>query len=120
VGELWPVPRSFAVRAGAGGYALIGDAAHAMSHHLGTGAGLALEDAAALVDAVGDGTDLPAALGRYAGRRRDVVRIGRQSRRVGAALATSRTSVRERDAAIGFAPGPLGRASQALRALRRP
>ena len=37
------------VRNGAGraGYALVGDAAHAMSHHLGTGACLALEDAAA-------------------------------------------------------------------------
>lgn len=129
VGELWPVPRTFAVRAGSGGYALVGDAAHAMSHHLGTGACLALEDAAALVESVGpagagragDAAGVPAALDRYAHRRRrDVIRIGRQSRRVGAALATTRTSVRERDAAIGRAPGPFGRASQALRGLRRP
>jgi 2-polyprenyl-6-methoxyphenol hydroxylase-like FAD-dependent oxidoreductase len=129
VGELWPVPRTFAVRAGSGGYALVGDAAHAMSHHLGTGACLALEDAAALVESVGpagsghagDVASVPAALDRFAQRRRrDVIRIGRQSRRVGAALATTRTSVRERDAAIGLAPGPLGRASQALRGLRRP
>jgi 2-polyprenyl-6-methoxyphenol hydroxylase-like FAD-dependent oxidoreductase len=127
VGELWPVPRTFAVHAGSGGYALIGDAAHAMSHHLGTGACLALEDAAALVESVGPSgaargraAGLPAALDRYAQqRRRDVMRIGRQSRRVGAALATTRASVRERDAALGLAPGPLGRASQALRGLRR-
>jgi 2-polyprenyl-6-methoxyphenol hydroxylase-like FAD-dependent oxidoreductase len=125
VGELWPVPRAFAFHAGRGGYALIGDAAHAMSHHLSTGACLALEDAAALIDAVGAGSGpngmaLQSALDRYAhARRRDVVRIGRQSRRVGAALATTRASARERDAALGLAPGPLGRASQALRSLRR-
>jgi 2-polyprenyl-6-methoxyphenol hydroxylase-like FAD-dependent oxidoreductase len=149
VGELWPLPRSFAFpaatrsdaarrhgsapmrsdaakrrdSAGRGGYALIGDAAHAMSHHLGTGACLALEDAATLVEQVaGDlatGGDLQTALDRYAhGRRRDLVRIGRQSRRVGAALATTKPA-RERDAALGLVPGPLGRASQAFRSLRR-
>jgi len=98
-----------------------------MSHHLSMGACLALEDAAALVEAVvsvskatGD-SNLRPALDRYASRRRrEIVRIGRQSRRVGAALATTRTSVRQRDAALGYAPGPLGRASQALRSLRRP
>ncbi|HKE65109.1 MAG TPA: NAD(P)/FAD-dependent oxidoreductase [Micromonosporaceae bacterium] len=124
VGELWPLPRAFAFHAGRGGYALIGDAAHAMSHHLGTGACLALEDAAALVEAVGGGPSagraLQSGLDRYAhGRRRDVARIGRQSRRIGAALATSRASARERDAVLGVAPGPFGRASQALRSLRR-
>jgi 2-polyprenyl-6-methoxyphenol hydroxylase-like FAD-dependent oxidoreductase len=109
--------------AGRGGYALVGDAAHAMSHHLGTGACLALEDAATLVEQVaGDlatGGALSTALDRYAhGRRRDLVRIGRQSRRVGAALATTKPA-RERDAALGLVPGPLGRASQAFRSLRR-
>jgi 2-polyprenyl-6-methoxyphenol hydroxylase-like FAD-dependent oxidoreductase len=126
VGELWPMPRTFAFHAGSGGYALLGDAAHAMSHHLSIGACLALEDAAALVEAVesvnnAGGSGLRPALDRYATRRRrEIVRIGRQSRRVGAALAATRTSVRQRDAALGYAPGPLGRASRALRSLRRP
>lgn len=124
VGELWPVPRAFAYHAGAGGYALVGDAAHAMAHHLASGACLALEDAVALVDAVSGvapGAALLGALDVYSQtRRRQVVRIGRQSRRVGAVLATTHAASRTRDAALGLAPGLVGRASHALRQLRRP
>ncbi len=124
VGELWPIPRAFAYRSGSGGYALVGDAAHAMAHHLGHGGCLALEDAAALVDSVRGvtpGAELHAALDRYSQTRRgSVVRIGRQSRRVGAVLTASRAPSRTRDAALGLVPGPLGRASHAIRHLRRP
>ncbi len=124
IGELWPVPRAFAYHAGRGGYALVGDAGHAMAHHLAGGACLALEDAVALVDAVAavaPGPALLAALDKYSQTRRpQVIRIGRQSRRVGAVLATTHATSRTRDAALGLAPGLVGRASHALRQLRRP
>lgn len=124
VGELWPLPRVFAYHAGKGGYALIGDAAHAMAHHLGYGACLALADAAALTAAVGGtraGPELIAGLDAYSRERRPrVLRIGRQSRRVGAVLTASRGSSRTRDAALGLAPGLVGRASHALRRFGRP
>jgi 2-polyprenyl-6-methoxyphenol hydroxylase-like FAD-dependent oxidoreductase len=125
VRELWPLPKTFSVKAGNGGYALIGDAAHAMAHHLGHGACLALEDAAALAELVGSplgGMRLGAALDAYdAARRPAVARIGRQSRRVGAVLAGTRTSdARTRDAALGLTPGFATRASQAIRGRRRP
>ncbi len=123
IGELWPIPRAFAYPAGQGGYALIGDAAHAMAHHLGHGACLALEDAAELaatVRNVAPGPTLSGALTGYSqARRAQVVRIGRQSRRVGAVLTSSRAPSRTRDAAMGLTPGIVGRASHALRGLRR-
>jgi 2-polyprenyl-6-methoxyphenol hydroxylase-like FAD-dependent oxidoreductase len=124
IGELWPIPRTFTYRAGGGGYALIGDAAHAMAHHLGHGACLALEDAAELLQAVGGAAPGAALIGGLDAfsqvRRGQVIRIGRQSRRVGAVLTSSRASSRTRDAALGLAPGLVGRASHALRQLRRP
>jgi len=124
VSAVWPVPRAFAFHAGAGGYALIGDAAHAMAHHLAAGACLALEDAATLVGLVATaapGPALRAALDAYTARRRpSVLRIGRQSRRVGAVLAAPRGAARTRDAALGIAPGLMGRASHAIRQFRRP
>lgn len=123
IGELWPMPRAFAYHAGRGGYALIGDAAHAMAHHLGYGACLALEDAAVLTSAVDGkvpGPALVSALDAYSQQRRpQVLRLGRQSRRVSAVLTTARASSRTRDAALGLAPGLVGRASHALRQLRR-
>jgi 2-polyprenyl-6-methoxyphenol hydroxylase-like FAD-dependent oxidoreductase len=121
VSELWPLPRAFAYHAGGGGYALIGDAAHAMAHHLSQGAGLALEDAAVLVQMLGQ-HPVPAALDAYTQARRPAVaRVGRQSRRVGAVLTAPRSSAaRTRDAALGTAPNLVGRASSALRQLRRP
>ncbi len=54
-----------------GRVALIGDAAHPMLPYLAQGAGMAIEDATALADALGDGgpAELPEALGRYAAAR---------------------------------------------------
>jgi 2-polyprenyl-6-methoxyphenol hydroxylase-like FAD-dependent oxidoreductase len=121
VAELRPVPRSFNYPAGPGGYVLLGDAAHAMSHHLGQGACLALEDAAALrgllLDAV-PGRSLGDALDAYTRERRPrLARIMRQSRRVGAMLAgNSSLAGRARDAALGLSPGLLGRVLRGSRA----
>jgi 2-polyprenyl-6-methoxyphenol hydroxylase-like FAD-dependent oxidoreductase len=124
VTELWPVPRAFGFHAGRGGYALVGDAAHAMAHHFSAGAGMALQDAAVLAEAMRGVTAGPAlvqALDAYTqARRPEVVRVGRRSRRVGAVLASTRGGSRTRDAALGLAPGLVGRASSALRNLRRP
>jgi 2-polyprenyl-6-methoxyphenol hydroxylase-like FAD-dependent oxidoreductase len=121
VAELHPVPRSFNYEAGAGGYVLLGDAAHAMSHHLGQGACLALEDAAALrgllLDAV-PGRSLRSALDAYTRERRPrLARIMRQSRRVGAMLSGSGSLAgRARDAALGLSPSLLGRVLRGSRA----
>jgi len=51
--------------------ALVGDAAHPMVPYLAQGAGMAVEDAVALADALGEGTtaDVPAAFARYAQAR---------------------------------------------------
>ena len=48
VRELRPLPRAYGFPVGPGGVVLLGDAAHAMPHHLGQGACLAFEDAATL------------------------------------------------------------------------
>ncbi len=126
VAELRPIPRSFTYLAGPGGFVLLGDAAHAMSHHLSQGACLALEDAATLRAAVHDaipGRTLGEALTGYTrGRRPRVARIVRQSRRVGAVYSANGTlAVRARDAALGLAPNRLlGRASATVRQWRPP
>lgn len=51
--------------------ALVGDAAHPMVPYLAQGAGMAIEDAVALADALGEGSaaDVPAAFARYAEAR---------------------------------------------------
>ncbi|MEZ2292430.1 FAD-dependent monooxygenase [Variovorax sp. RCC_210] len=51
--------------------ALVGDAAHPMVPYLAQGAGMAIEDAVALADTLGDGSavDVPAAFARYAEAR---------------------------------------------------
>ncbi|RYY98775.1 MAG: FAD-dependent oxidoreductase [Comamonadaceae bacterium] len=54
-----------------GRIALVGDAAHPMVPYLAQGAGMAIEDAAALADALGEGgpADVPDAFARYAAAR---------------------------------------------------
>jgi len=123
--ELRPIPRSFAFPAGPGGFALLGDAAHAMSHHLGQGACLALEDAAtlrALLIEAAPGKSLVHALEEYSVQRRPrVARIIRQSRRVGAVYAANGNLViRARNAALGLTPRLLGRAGAVARQWRPP
>jgi 2-polyprenyl-6-methoxyphenol hydroxylase-like FAD-dependent oxidoreductase len=123
--ELRPIPRAFAFPVGPGGFALVGDAAHAMSHHLGQGACLALEDAATLrsllLDAIPD-RSLGQALEEYTNQRRPwVARIVRQSRRVGAVYAANGNLVtRARNAALGLTPRMLGRAGAVAREWRPP
>jgi salicylate hydroxylase len=58
------------VRWSRGPAVLIGDAAHAMLPHHGQGAGQTIEDAAVLADELDGAGDIPAALHRYAARRR--------------------------------------------------
>jgi 2-polyprenyl-6-methoxyphenol hydroxylase-like FAD-dependent oxidoreductase len=48
---------------------LIGDAAHTTTPHLGQGAGMAVEDALVLAEELAQGSDIPAALGRFQDRR---------------------------------------------------
>jgi 2-polyprenyl-6-methoxyphenol hydroxylase-like FAD-dependent oxidoreductase len=125
VAELRPIPRTFSFPAGPGGFVLLGDAAHAMSHHLGQGACLALEDAATLrallIDAI-PGRSLVHALEEYTAQRRPrVARIVRQSRRVGAVYAANGNLVaRARNAALGLTPRMLGRAGAVARQWRPP
>src|SRR5699024_6756104 len=54
-----------------GRVALLGDSAHAVPPHVGHGACLAIEDAAALADALAptEAEGVPAGLGRYGDRR---------------------------------------------------
>lgn len=114
VPRLWPMPRTFAVPVGDGGVLLLGDAAHAMPHHLARGACLALEDAAELgrlvAGAAPDGP-LGAVLRGYGRRRRArALTLARRSARVGAVLATrGRLAVRARNAALGSLPSGLVR-----------
>ncbi|MFF5227281.1 FAD-dependent oxidoreductase [Dactylosporangium sp. NPDC000521] len=88
VGELTPLPETFGVKAGGGGYALVGDAAHAMPHHLAQGACLALEDVATLQAVLaGSRGPLAPALDEYSRLRRPrVTRVLQQTRRVAAVL----------------------------------
>lgn len=106
VTELRPVPRRFAATGGPGGYVLLGDAAHAMSHHLAVGACLAIEDAATLGALLRDalpGPALVAALEAYGRARRPrAVRMARRAHRVGLVVqARGRLVVRARDTALG-------------------
>jgi 2-polyprenyl-6-methoxyphenol hydroxylase-like FAD-dependent oxidoreductase len=124
--ELRTLPRGFAFPSGPGGFVLLGDAAHAMSHHLGQGACLALEDAATLQTLVREaipGRGLCQALESYTRERRPrLARILRQSRRVGAVYSANSTfAVRARDAALGLTPNRLlGRATATVRQWQPP
>ncbi|WP_225828080.1 FAD-dependent monooxygenase [Streptomyces naphthomycinicus] len=75
----------------AGRVALLGDAAHAMTPHLGQGACQALEDAATLAAALAGEASVGAALARYDAERRPraqaVARAARQAGRLGQGLS---------------------------------
>lgn len=63
---------------------LIGDAAHAMTPNMGQGAGMALEDAAVLVELLKTGGGIPEVLSNYRTRREGRVGwVQNQSRRIG-------------------------------------
>ena len=63
---------------------LIGDAAHAMTPNMGQGAGMALEDAAVLVELLQAGGAMSEILGSYRSRRASrVAWVQNQSRRIG-------------------------------------
>src|SRR6188768_4039155 len=105
VRELRPLPRAYGFRAGPGGVVLLGDAAHAMPHHLGQGACLAFEDAATLRALVADaqpGAELGAAVEEYdRARRPRTTSVVRQTRRMSAVVqARGRLALRARDAAL--------------------
>ncbi|HEX8346976.1 MAG TPA: NAD(P)/FAD-dependent oxidoreductase [Actinoplanes sp.] len=106
VRELRPLPRAYGFRSGPGGIVLLGDAAHAMPHHLGQGACLAFEDAATLRSLVADaepGAPLCAAVEAYSRARRPrTTSVVRQTRRMSAVVqARGRLALRARDAALG-------------------
>jgi 2-polyprenyl-6-methoxyphenol hydroxylase-like FAD-dependent oxidoreductase len=105
VRELRPLPRAYGFPAGPGGVVLIGDAAHAMPHHLGQGACLAFEDVATLRGLAADaepGASLNAAVETYSRLRRPrTTTVVRQNRRMSAVVqARGRLALRARDAAL--------------------
>ncbi|MEU4561461.1 NAD(P)/FAD-dependent oxidoreductase [Actinoplanes sp. NPDC023936] len=115
VRELRPLPRAYGFRCGPGGVVLIGDAAHAMPHHLGQGACLAFEDAATLrvlAAEAAPGERLVAAIEEYSRLRRPrTTTVIRQNRRMSAVVqARGRLALRARDAALNhMRPRILGR-----------
>ncbi|GIH05007.1 monooxygenase [Rhizocola hellebori] len=116
--QLRPIPHELAFPCGVGGFVLIGDAAHAMPHHLTQGAGLALEDAATLRAMVGSGgATLDAAIAAYSAHRRPrIAQVVRQTQRVGAILAPRGALLtRARERAFGaLAPRVLDKAAGAV------
>ncbi|MEO3923392.1 NAD(P)/FAD-dependent oxidoreductase [Micromonosporaceae bacterium B7E4] len=126
VRELRPLPRAYGFPSGTGGVVLIGDSAHAMPHHLGQGACLALEDAATLRSLVREaipGAPLREAVESYNRLRRPrTVTVVRQTRRMSAVLqARGRLALRARDAALGtITPRLLGSAASVAAQWRPP
>jgi 2-polyprenyl-6-methoxyphenol hydroxylase-like FAD-dependent oxidoreductase len=107
--ELRPLPRRFGFPVGAGGFVLLGDAAHVSTPVLTQGACLAFEDAAtlrALVRSADPGHILHAALDGYTmARRTRVARVAKTSRRLGLVLqAQGRLTIRARDVALNRLP----------------
>jgi 2-polyprenyl-6-methoxyphenol hydroxylase-like FAD-dependent oxidoreductase len=105
VRELRPLPRAYGFLSGRGGVVLLGDAAHAMPHHLGQGACLAFEDAATLAALAADappGADLAPVIETYGRLRRPrTTSVVRQTRRMSAVVqARGRLALRARDAAL--------------------
>lgn len=100
-----------------GHVALLGDAAHAMSPHLGQGACQALEDAVTLAAALATERDTASALLRYDTERRprsqSVARAARQAGRMGQQLSHP-LAVTARNAALRLVP-----AGAAVRAVLR-
>jgi 2-polyprenyl-6-methoxyphenol hydroxylase-like FAD-dependent oxidoreductase len=97
---------------------LLGDAAHALTPNIGQGAGMAMEDAAALAEELAAGGKIEDALGRYVRRRkprvetvmrisREVGRDGQQSSRLGCWLRDRRIVRESRD--VGRAQAELER-----------
>ncbi|MBF9128685.1 FAD-dependent monooxygenase [Plantactinospora sp. S1510] len=126
VRELRPLPKSYGFPAGAGGVVLLGDSAHAMPHHLGQGACLALEDAATLRSVVREavpGAPMREAVESYSRMRRPrAATVVRQTRRMSAVLQTrGRLALRARDAALGtITPRLMGSAATAAAQWRPP
>ncbi|MGW0709382.1 FAD-dependent monooxygenase [Streptomyces sp. NPDC002643] len=93
-----------------GRVAFLGDAAHAMTPHLGQGACQALEDAAVLAAALAGETVVESALSRYDAERRPrsqaVARAARQAGRMGQRLAHP-VAVAARNAGLRLAPSGL-------------
>ncbi|MFD0353138.1 FAD-dependent monooxygenase [Streptomyces sp. NPDC127110] len=91
----------------AGRTVLLGDAAHAMTPHLGQGACQALEDAVVLAAELAAGPDLAAALARYDAARRPrsqaVARAARRAGRMGQQL-TGPLALAVRNTALRLAP----------------
>ncbi|HEU4424728.1 MAG TPA: FAD-dependent monooxygenase [Pilimelia sp.] len=126
VRELRPLPRAYGFPFGPGGVVLLGDAAHAMPHHLGQGACLAFEDAATLHTVMRDvapGPKLLAAVVAYDQIRRPrTARVVRQTRQMAAVVqARGRLARRARDAALGtISSRLLGRAANSAAQWRPP
>jgi 2-polyprenyl-6-methoxyphenol hydroxylase-like FAD-dependent oxidoreductase len=105
---------------------LLGDAAHAMPHHLGQGACLAFEDAATLRSLVREavpGAGLRAAVESYSRLRRPRAEtVVRQTRRMSAVLQTrGRLALRAPDAALGtITPRLMSRVATAAAQWRPP
>ena len=116
-----PRPPRYGVPAGPGGFALLGDAAHAMSPHLGHGASLALEDAVTLAAALAAG-DLHAGLAAYhRARWPRTAALSRRARRLaGLQSARGPLAVRARDALISALPPHLLDGGRTLTTWRPP